>query len=234
MLMSREQKPWIFVLFCIATLLGIAFFFVLPWLGMLMVAIFLLMSCIAYIKWTQEEERPPISTDNSSLSASSSVKSVEKVTRKDFKAFQARLFDVDAKVPESKSVALTEDSEIKSKIKGEEYTTESIQKQIADLETRVRCLRKQLKEDELSETEDFTQTEIEITKEDAWTEEDILFELAIKQLLDSLERKLAKRAISKQLYNRLHDKYLARLERAKQRRSTPSKWGTKEPKTGEQ
>ncbi len=232
--MRQEHKPWIFVCLCFTIVLGIAYFFVLPLLGMLMIVTSLLMSCIVYIQWTREQERPPVSIDHSSLSSSSSLKSVEKVTRKDLKAFQARLVNVDAKILDSKIAPIKKEIQTISKMRGEEHTTESIQKKIAELETRVESLRKQLKEDEFFEREDFIEPEAETTAEDASTEEEVLLELVIRQLLDSLDKKLAKRAISKHLYNRLHDKYLARLEKAKQRRSTPSKWGTKEPNTGEQ
>ena len=58
-------------------------------------------------------------------------------------------------------------------------------------------------------------------------------EKAMRHLLETLDEKLAKRAISKQLYTRLRDKYIARREKAKKRREAPAKRGIKDSSTGD-
>jgi hypothetical protein len=60
-----------------------------------------------------------------------------------------------------------------------------------------------------------------------------LSEKAIQHLLETLDEKFAKRAISKQLYTRLRDKYIARMEKAKRRREASAKRGTKDSNSGD-
>ena len=96
-------------------------------------------------------------------------------------------------------------------------------------------LKSQLAEEPISDSEitDLTLDSPALGVEEQVDEEEKLSELAVRQLLEALEEKLAKRAISKQLYNRLRNKYLARLEKKERRRLTSSKRGKKESVTGD-
>ena len=96
-------------------------------------------------------------------------------------------------------------------------------------------LKSQLAEEPISDSEitDLTLDSPALGVEEQVDEEEKLSELAVRQLLEALEEKLAKRAISKQLYNRLRNKYLARLEKKERGRLISSKRGKKESVTGD-
>ena len=111
-------------------------------------------------------------------------------------------------------------------------STEELKQRIAELENRIQLLNEQLakdsapSEDHLLLASDDIQNGKEITSEE-------LSEKAIQHLLETLDEKLAKRAISKQLYTRLRDKYIVRMEKAKMRREASAKRGTKDSNSGD-
>jgi hypothetical protein len=118
----------------------------------------------------------------------------------------------------------------------EAISSAELQERIDVLEKRVQSLRMQLAEEAIDDSEtthlssDTSSVEIELNLD----EDEELSELAVRQLLEALEEKLAKRAISKQLYKQLRKKYLARLEKQERRRDTTSLRGKKELATGDE
>jgi len=116
-----------------------------------------------------------------------------------------------------------------------ELSSEKLQKRIDELEKRVRLLKSQLAEGPIIDTDvtDLTSDSPSLVEEEQVDEDEDLSELAVRQLLEALDEKLAKRAISKRLYNQLRNKYLARLEKKERRRVTSSKRGRKESATGD-
>jgi len=99
-------------------------------------------------------------------------------------------------------------------------SVENLQARINELEERVRWLRERLAAGPTTETTTAAQTEPSgkspRTSSTEGAEE--LSERALQQLLEALDEKLAKGTISQQLYQRLRDKYLARLSRARNKR----------------
>ncbi len=149
-------------------------------------------------------------------------------------SFQVRLHDteVEEETPEVPP-SITEPEEIEKPKR--EVPSEKLQERIDELEKRVQMLKSQLAEEPISNAEitDLTLDSPAPVVEEQVDEDEDLSELAVRQLLEALEKKLAKRAISKQLYNRLRNKYLARLEKSERRRVTSSKRGKKESATGD-
>lgn len=111
--------------------------------------------------------------------------------------------------------------------------TAILQQRIEELEKRAKALREELARDPTS----ISAPKISPSKSlerNGENDEDELSEKAIEQLLEVLDEKLAKRAISEQLYTRLHDKYIARIKKTKMKREASSKKrGTKDFSTGD-
>lgn len=99
-------------------------------------------------------------------------------------------------------------------------SVENLQARINELEERVRWLRERLATGLPADTITVAQAESDgkspQTSGIEGTEE--LSERALQQLLEALDEKLAKGTISQQLYQRLRDKYLARLSKARGKR----------------
>jgi hypothetical protein len=101
----------------------------------------------------------------------------------------------------------------------ERTSVENLQARISELEERVRSLREQLATGSPPEPTT-SKPEVHGTPRQAPVadREEELSERALEQLLEALDEKLAKGTISQQLYQRLRDKYLARLSKARGKR----------------
>jgi len=99
-------------------------------------------------------------------------------------------------------------------------SVENLQARISELEERVRWLRERLAAGPTTETTTAAHAEPNGKSPRTSTAEgaEELSERALQQLLEALDEKLAKGTISQQLYQRLRDKYLARLSRARDKR----------------
>lgn len=99
-------------------------------------------------------------------------------------------------------------------------SVENLQARISELEERVRWLRERLAAGPTTETTTAAQAEPNGRSPRTSTAEgaEELSDRALQQLLEALDEKLAKGTISQQLYQRLRDKYLARLSRARDKR----------------
>jgi uncharacterized membrane protein len=99
-------------------------------------------------------------------------------------------------------------------------SVESLQARINELEERVRWLRERLAAGPAIDAATAAQAAPNGRSLQTSTGEgaEELSERALQQLLEALDEKLAKGTISQQLYQRLRDKYLARLSKARGKR----------------
>jgi len=99
-------------------------------------------------------------------------------------------------------------------------SVENLQARINELEERVRWLRERLEAGPTTDTMAPAQPQPEVASPQTVSTEgaEELSERALQQLLEALDEKLAKGTISQQLYQRLRDKYLARLSKARGKR----------------
>lgn len=185
---------------------------------------------IIYIYRTQESPRPtPPITPFVSEPPTSDVKH-----SRSLKSLSAPSISTDSKVPDKKNpFSPTSLKSPKSAQLKRDVSTEKLQKRIVQLEKQVESLHKQLAEESFPETELPSEPTSSFAIKEEQVEDEEHSELAIQQLLETLDEKLAKRAISKQLYNLLRDKYLARLEKTKHRLESSKQRGTRETHTGE-
>lgn len=104
-------------------------------------------------------------------------------------------------------------------------SVESLQARINELEERARWLRERLAAAPTADATTGRQTEAngKPSQTSATESAEEVSARALQQLLEALDEKLAKRAISQQLYQRLRDKYLARLSRAQGKREAEPK-----------
>ena len=232
--MSRERRAGYIVCSCITFIIGIVLVFISPILGIFALIIMLLGIAIVYVYQTQDSDEPSPPPSLSSPLPDTTLAATEIEEPSNIGVVQARLLDTEVaeatlEVPPTLT-ALEEIQKPKRKV-----PTEKLQERIDELEKRVQMLKSQLAEEPISDSEitDLTLDSPALGVEEQVDEEEKLSELAVRQLLEALEEKLAKRAISKQLYNRLRNKYLARLEKKERRRLTSSKRGKKESVTGD-
>lgn len=99
-------------------------------------------------------------------------------------------------------------------IKDAPPSKETLQERIDKLEDRVRFLRQRLAEEPaLDQAPSVQPEEDEVPQDFSVDDEEELSERAIQQLLETLDEKLEKGTISQQLYQRLRDKFLTRLQK---------------------
>ncbi|MHA2406574.1 MAG: hypothetical protein ACXADB_01945 [Candidatus Hermodarchaeia archaeon] len=110
-----------------------------------------------------------------------------------------------------------------------EKKVQELQQRIAELEDRIQILNEQLAKDPVPGVPIVFSDDFENEK----TASEELSEKAIQHLLETLDEKLAKRSISEQLYTRLRDKYIARMEKSKKRREASAKRGVKDSNSGD-
>ncbi len=230
--MSQERKSWVWPCLCISiTLLSLSFI-----LGLIVTiyalifgsVIFIITLSLIGIVYFLQKDTKPTNRVPSTPDVSISKTTQENKGKPDFA--QPRIRNEAQKILNLQTSLPKSHTEGPAKPKTQN-TTAQLKQQITDLENRVRSLREQLADDpypELLETT-FPDSSFQQSQEDQE-----LIEKAIEHLLKTLDEKLAKHAISKQLYNRLRDKYIARLEKTKSKREASSKWGTKESGSGDQ
>ncbi len=232
--MSRESRAGYIVCSCITFIFGIVLFFISPIIGVFALIIMFLGIAIVYVYQTQDTDEPSPSPSPSSPLPDTTLASAETEEPRSIDSFQVRLLDTEVEEAKPEVPPTTTEPEEIQKPK-REIPSEKLQERIDELEKRVQMLKSQLAEEPISDSE-ITDLALDspasVVEEQVDGEED-LSELAVRQLLEALDEKLAKRAISKQLYNRLRNKYLARLEKSERRRLTSSKRGKEEPVTGD-
>ncbi|MFX1299954.1 MAG: hypothetical protein ACFFAL_08015 [Promethearchaeota archaeon] len=230
--MSRDSRAGYIVCSCITFIFGIVLFFISPLIGLFALIIMFLGIAIVYVYRTEDsDETSPPRSFSSSL-PDTTLESVETEEPRSIESFQARLLDTEVEEAKPEVPPTTTESEEIQKPK-REVPSEKLQERIEELEKRVQMLKRQLAEEPIIDSEVIDLTLDSPSPVDEEQVDEDLSELAVHQLLEALEEKLAKGAISKQLYNRLRNKYLARLEKKERRHLTSSKRGKKESVTGD-
>jgi hypothetical protein len=213
--MSRRRGIWIYGCPFVVWALGLAFVFVNPIIGAMVVSIAILTILIIYVYRKDTDEEP-----------SSSIRERSDVQEPVYRGFMEPEEDAPIWELAPSTFQTLEESEVSE-------STKDLQQRIEELERRVQSLKEELARDPAS----FAAANLEsadISKGDGENEESELSEKAIQQLIEALEEKLAKGAISKQLYTRLRDKYIARRKKAKgKRKASSKKRGTKDSSTGD-
>jgi len=189
---------------------------------------------IVYVYQTQDSDEPSPPPSLSSPLPDTALEVTETEEPRSIEAVQARILDTEVEEATPEVPPTLKEPEKIQKPK-REVPSEKLQERIDELEKRVQMLKSQLAEEPVSDSEitDLTLDSPAPVVEEEVYEDDDLSELAVRQLLEALDEKLAKRAISKQLYDRLRNKYLARLEKKERRRLTSSTRGKKESVTGD-
>ncbi len=223
--MSQRRENWVYVCLCVVIVLGSIFWFVRPVPTIFVVIIAILAIGIIYVYRAQSDE-------SSTMSPSSSDSPEEKETLASIiETFQEQdsvlepTLELDEKTPDS----LVTPSALQSMPEKEsKESIRALQERITELEKRVISLKQQLVGDPIPSSEDI----VSASDKQEYREEE-LSEKATQQLLDTLDEKLAKGAISKQLYTQLRDKYIARMEKAKKRHKASAIPGKKDSITGD-
>ncbi len=232
--MSRESRAGYIVCCCITFIFGIFLFFISPIIGIFALIIMCLGIAIVYVYQTQDSDEPSPPPSLSSPLPDTALEAAETEEPRSIEAVQARLLDTEVEEARPEIPPTLKEPEEIQKPK-REVPSEKLQERIDELEKRVQMLKSQLAEASVSDSEitDLTLDSPAPVVEEQVDEDEDLSELAVRQLLEALDEKLAKRAISKQLYNRLRNKYLARLEKKERRRLPSSMRGKKESVTGD-
>ncbi|MFX1565539.1 MAG: hypothetical protein ACFFCH_06070 [Promethearchaeota archaeon] len=220
--MNRTREQWVYCCLCVVVVIGIVFWFENPIIAILAVIISLLAVGIIYVYRTSEYEAVPEPPSQDISSTDIEIESQATQISEE----EPGLEPIEYKESLTLEVDLTPASPKPSPVQEPGGSTSGLRQRIAELEQRVKSLNEQLARDPRSSDEVDTVGQEE---ENGEVEDDEGFsEKAIQHLLESLDEKLAKRAISKQLYSRLRDKYIARLEKTKKRHGS-AKRGTKTP-----
>jgi hypothetical protein len=233
LLMSQARNRWIYGSIFLTLLIAIAIIPLEPVTGISFTLLSLLIVGAAYIRATKRPSIPPISPTRST----SMLEKATSLDREDL-VRDSELVRVHVLEEESKEVQPSQEPSQETSSKPEMAnagTEEKLRQRIVKLEKRVQSLQQQLTEESLSEIETVTPLDepVEPITSEPPPDDLELSELAIEHILEALDEKLAKGSITKPLYDRLRDKYIARMEKAKKRHKAPSTRGTKEPLTGE-
>jgi hypothetical protein len=225
--MRRRGEKWVFGCFLVVIVLGVIFWYISPIIGILVVIIALLTIGIIYIYRTQDYDvsmEPPTSPLISN-NEEARFPPLEEAREQDLApTSEYNEAHPDTQIPSSiLELQPTQDAVDRSK---------ELQKRILELEKRVQALNERLARDPFPDFNSATPLIDEKKRMEEGPEQE-LSEKAIQHLLDTLDDKLAKRAISKQLYKRLRDKYIARIQKTKKGRETPLTRGTKDASKGD-
>jgi hypothetical protein len=222
--MSQTTNSWIGCFVCITIAVGIITFMISPILGTI-VTITLSLTLLLVLILSSEKTKEAAPEPNQFPPSNSESMDLDEDTGFDHSdSVHVRFLDSDILTPDSKTTVTKQKKEAQKKTK-----TEKLQERIAQLEKQIKILNQQLSEEPSIEPSiETTAPDVTVpTNAELYSEAEELTIVAIKQLLETLDEKFAKRAISEQLYNRLRDKYLARLEKAKRRSESSSNRGTK-------
>jgi biopolymer transport protein ExbD len=225
LVMSYRRENWVYCCLGIVIVLGSFVWFLNPIIAILVVIIAILTISIIYVYRSLEYEAP-----TEAAPSEPSITGEEEPLMVHTDEAQRSRLEPSSQGEEKLSTPPLTPSQSESLSERDESIRE-LQKQIAELEQRVQSLNWQLASDSLPVSDSQILTAEEI-RENEFTEEE-LSEKAIQQLLETLDEKLAKRAISKQLYTRLRDKYIVRIKKSKKRRKASLMRGTKDSSTGD-
>jgi len=231
--MSQAQNRWIYGGLIVTFIIGIAIIPLEPVLGISFTLFSLLLVGAAYIRATPRQRSQtvsprrstPVAEEVTSPNKGEPVRTPEQV--------QILVLDEESKDPQPSHVSSQET--LSKTATTSAATEEKLRQRIVKLEKRVQSLQQQLAEEPFSEIGRATPGEkpIETIPSEPPSVDLELSELAIERILEALDEKLAKGAITKPLYDRLRDKYIARREKAKKRHKALSTRGTEESLTGE-
>ena len=230
--MSQARNRWIYGCIFVTLLIAIAIIPLEPVSGISFTLLSLLIVGAAYIRATRRPSTPPSSPRLSTSVVEEVSSPVREDQVHDSKLIQIQVIEEDSKETQPAKQPSQETPSKPETAKAE--NEEKLRQRIVKLEKRVQSLQQQLTDESYIETETVTPVEEPATTIPSDPPPDDLefSELAISRIMEALDEKLAKGAITKPLYDRLRDKYIARMEKAKKRHKTPSKRGTKEPLTG--
>ncbi len=213
--MSRRHGTWVYG--CPIFVMAFAIFFVIinPIIAVMVAIIAALTIAIIYIHQSDSHEEPQSTAE-------------EPVLTPDFTN------EVLVQADKGHSVSEVTPFPFQTLDDGEKTeATAVLQQRIEELERRVQSLKEELARDPSS----VAATRIipsETFEENGENDEEDLSEKAVQQLLETLEEKLAKGAITEQLYTRLRDKYIERIKKTKRKREASSKKrGKKDSSTGD-
>ncbi len=221
--MSQTSNSWVGCCVGITIVIGIITLLISPILGIIVTIIACLTIGIMFILRHEKEQKviPEPSDFFPPYSEPSDL--VENAGANHSESVRVRVLDADTLMADSKT------SEPELEGEGQSETeVEKLQRQIIQLEKRIKLLKEQLAKEPFAEPsiEPTTPDSIAPAKAELECEEELTV-VAIQHLLETLDEKFAKRAISDQLYNRLRDKYLARMEKARRRSEISSNRGSK-------
>ena len=171
----------------------------------------------AYIRATKKPSSPRVSPPLSTSITGEAPSETKEELVQDLESVQVQVLEEDSREPQS-LLPHSQEKPLTDK-KASLVPKKKLRQRIEKLEKRVRSLQQQLAEAPLDELKaDRTAGEdIEPISSQPPIDELELSELAIERVLEALKEKLAKGAITKSLYDRLRDKYIARMKKANSR-----------------
>ena len=196
--MSQERRAGYIACSCITFVFSIVLFFISPIIGIFALIIMFLGIAIVYVYQTQDSDEPSPPPPHFSSLPDTTLASAETEEPRITDSVQVELRDTNLEDLTSEiPPTVTEPEAIQTPKR--EVSSEKLQERIDELEKRVRVLKSQLAEGPVIDTDvtDLTSDSPSLVEEEQVDED--LSELAVRQLLEALDEKLAKRAISKRL-----------------------------------
>ena len=231
--MEQARNTWIYCCLIITIFIAVAIIPLEPRYGIIFTVFSLLLLGAAYIRATKKPSSPRVTPAPSTSVTREAPSETKEELVQDLESVQVQVLEEDSREPQS-PLPHSQEKPLTDK-QASLVPKKKLRQRIDKLEKRVRSLQQQLAEAPLDELKaDRTAGEdFEPISSQPPIDELELSELAIERVLEALEEKLAKGAITKSLYDRLRDKYIARMDKAKKRHKASSTRGTKEPLTGE-
>ena len=231
--MEQARNTWIYCCLIITIFIAVAIIPLEPLSGITFTVFSLLLLGAGYIRATEVPKSSRVSSTPSTSIAGETPSEEKEEGAQDLISVQVQVLDEDSREPQS-SLPFHQEKPLTDE-KAILVPEEKLRQRIEKLEKRVHSLQQQLAEessDELKVDRKAGESIEGIPSEPARDELE-LTELAVERVLEALEEKFAKGAITEQLYDRLRDKYKARMEKAKKRHKASPARGTKESLTGE-
>jgi hypothetical protein len=235
--MRQNSESWVWPCCIITILIGTIFLVLISWFGILFLTISFLFISIIYLARVSTSNTHRRTTQRLDDQSAYPSKDHEEPPPSEIDSELVRARFLDAETPQLSSheepIPEKEGSSEKS-IKDTLPSHETLQRRIDKLEKRVRFLRQQLEEEPTPDQTISTEPkEDKVPQDFSLDDEEELSELAIQQLLETIDEKLEKGAISKQLYQRLRDKFLTRLKKLQDSYPKQSQRRAEEPKEDE-